>query len=253
MVKKFSALAAGITMLAMATIVPVMAQTTDSDSSSVNANVTDYITFAIVAGSSPFGSGSGTTLSPTSDDDFDISSSDEAGTDVTATYSQLQATTNSTNGYTVEAYSLNADSRTHVLLRSGGAGGTLADNIIDTVSRLVTAQGANDSTFDVITPATDRGVAFRLSDASTSAILREADEDTQWGATDDITDITPASDQALWAAPGIGSGAEEIVYDTTTYAAAATNAYIDWFVGVTNTQRAGDYSGTVTFTATANP
>lgn len=250
MFKKFAAMSAGVAMLAMATVVPVLAQTSGSQDSDVNVDVNDYLTFAIAntasgdepSGDQPFGAGAQITdLTSTGNNAFQKSGS--LGSPV---YTQLATTTNSTDGYNVTAYASNAGGRTDALLRSGGTGGNAADQIADSLTALAAAQAANDD----LDTAADTGLAFRVIDASTSAIVREADEDTQWGATDD--DLEVGADQALWASLPLGSGAAAVAYDTTTYSDTTTTAYVNWFVGVDSSQQTGTYSGTVTFTAAVN-
>jgi len=250
MFKKFAAMSAGVAMLAMATVVPVLAQTSGTQDSDVNVDVNDYLTFAIANpaagdepnGDQPFGAGSEITdLTSTGLNAFQKSGS--LGSPV---YTQLATTTNSTDGYNVTAYASDAGSRTDILLRTGGTGGNAADQIADSVAALAAAQAANDT----LDTAVDTGLAFRVIDASTSAILREADEDTQWGATDD--DLEDGADQALWASLPLGDANAAVAFDTDTYSATTTTAYINWFVGVASTQQTGTYSGTVTFTAAVN-
>lgn len=244
MFKKIAAFSAGTALLAMATIVPVMAQTTGSQDSDVNVDVNDYLTFSIANpaaadepnGDQPFGAGAEITdLTSTGSNAFAVSGS--FGSPV---FTELETTTNSVDGYNVTAYASNAGGRTNTLLRSGGTGGTAADEIADSLTALAATQGANEA----LTTSTDTGLAFRLTDASTSSIIREADEDTQWGDGDAGT--------ALWASLPLGSGAAQIAYDTTTYSSGATTAYINWFVGVDSAQQTGTYNGTVTFTASVN-
>jgi len=250
MLKKFAALSAGMAMLAMATIVPVMAQATESDTSDVNVDVNDFLTFAIgniagncavaAGGDCPFGSGAGANQL-TSLGSYDFSFADAT--------TQLVATTNSADGYNVLAFADDTDTRTDALLRSGGDAGTAADLIEDTVQVLQPTQGDN-APLAKTGPGdfTDTGLAFRVTNASTSAILREADEDSQWGTTDDDEETLTA--QALWASLPLGAGV--IAYDTDTYSSGSTTAFINWFVGIASTQQTGTYNGTVTFTAAVN-
>lgn len=247
MMKRFVALSAGVALFALATVVPVLAQTTGSQSSDVNVDVNDYLTFAIAnpaadctaaaGGNCPFGSGAAAT---------DLTSTGSNASAFAAAMTQLAATTNSADGYNVTAYASNAGSRTTTLLRSGGTGGTAADQITDSVGALETAQGANQA----LTTTTDTGLAFRLTDANTSSILRETEEDDQWGTSDNNAGVGAA--QALWASPPLGSGAAETMYATGTFSSSTTTAYINWFVGVASTQQTGTYSGQVTFTASVN-
>jgi hypothetical protein len=249
MFKKFAALSAGVAMLAMATVVPVMAQTSGSDDSDINVDVNDYLAFSIANvaadctaaadGNCPFGSGAAAAgLASAGSNAFEISG-DGTG-DVTAVFTELETTTNSTDGYNVTAHADDAGTRTNALLRSGGTGGNLPDEIVDSLGTIETAQAANDA----LVTASATGLALRVIDTTTSAILREADEDTQWGE-DDTTG-------ALWAALPLGDGNAEILYDTTTYSDAATTALVNWFVGAPSSQQTGTYSGTVTFTASVN-
>lgn len=249
MFKKFAALSAGVAMLAMATVVPVMAQTEGSDDSEINVDVNDYLAFSIANvaadctaaadGNCPFGAGAAAaSLASAGANAFEISG--DATGDIQAVFTELETTTNSTDGYNVTAYATNGDARTNALLRSGGTPGNAADEIVDSLGTIETAQAANDA----LVTASATGLALRVIDATTSSILREADEDTQWGDGDDGT--------ALWAALPLGEGNAEILYDTTTYSDDATTALINWFVGAPSSQQTGSYSGTVTFTASVN-
>jgi hypothetical protein len=215
-----------------------------SDNADITVDINDFLSFSIeniavgdeAAGDQPFGAGAEITdLTSTGSNDYAISGS--FGSPV---YTRLETTTNSNDGYNVIAYASNLDGRTNTLLRSGGTPGSAADEISDTLSRLPSSQAANQS----IVLASSTGLAFRLIDASTSSILREADEDTQWGDGDAGT--------ALWASFPLGSGAAQMIYDTVTFSEAATTAYINWFVGISPQQRSGSYSGQVTFTASVN-
>ncbi|MGE3340401.1 MAG: hypothetical protein AB7J46_00435 [Candidatus Altimarinota bacterium] len=246
MFKKFAALSAGTALLAMATVVPVMAQTSGSQDSDVNVDVNDYLTFAIANpaaadepnGDQPFGAGAEITdLTSSGSNAFAITGS--FGSPV---FTELATTTNSTDGYNVTAYASSADSRTAALCLNGtvDCSADPADQIPDSLTVLAALQAANES----LTTASDTGLALRVTDANTSAIIREADEDTQWGDGDAGT--------ALWAALPIGVGAAAVAYDTDTYSSTTTTAYINWFVGVASSQQTGTYSGTVTFTASVN-
>jgi len=207
-------------------------------------DINDFLSFSIEnlaggdepAGDQPFGAGVQITgLTSSGVNDYAISG--EFGSPL---FTQLQTMTNSNDGYNVMAYVSNVGGRTNALLRLGGSGGNAADEIEDTLTRLSVSQAANDT----LDTASDTGLAFRLHDANTSALVREADEDTQWGDND--------TSNALWAAFPLGSGAAQIIYDTLQFSEAATTAYINWFVGIDPQQRSGSYSGQVTFTASVN-
>jgi len=250
MLKKLAAFSAGVAMLAMATIVPVMAQTSDAASPDVNVKVNDYLTFAIgnpaadctlaAGGDCPFGGTGVTSLTPVSSANvFKYGSADGSTT-------RLDTTTNSTDGYNVTAYATDPDSRTQTLCLTGTLNcfTTSGAQITDSVTRLPTAQAANDT----LVEASDTGLAFRLQStgAGTDVIVHGADEDTQWGNNDLAA--------ALWASLPLGSGAAKMVYDTDlAYNGPLSSAFVDWFVGVASTQQAGNYNGTVTFTAAVNP
>ncbi|MGE3340406.1 MAG: fibronectin type III domain-containing protein [Candidatus Altimarinota bacterium] len=215
-----------------------------SDDAEITVDVNDFLSFSIAnlavgdeaAGNQPFGAGVEITdLTSTGLNDYAISGS--FGSPV---YTQLETTTNSADGYNVVAYASNLDARTNTLLRAGGTPGNAADEISDSVSQLLASQAANES----LDTGTDSGIAFRLTDASTSSIIREADEETQWGDGDAGT--------ALWASFPLGSGAAQVIYDTLTYSASATTAYINWFVGISSSQQSGSYTGQITFTASVN-
>jgi hypothetical protein len=215
-----------------------------TDEAEITVDINDFLSFSIAnlaaadeaAGDQPFGAGAEITdLTSTGTNDYAISG--EFGSPV---FTRLQTTTNSNDGYNVIAYASNAGGRTNTLLRSGGTPGNAADEITDSLSRLPSSQAANEA----LDTGTDSGIAFRLINANTSAIVREADEDTQWGDGDAGT--------ALWASFPLGSGAAQVIYDTLTFSESATTAYLNWFVGIAASQRSGTYSGQVTFTASVN-
>jgi hypothetical protein len=245
MVRRFAALTAGVAFVALATVAPVLANTATSD---VNVDVQDYLTFSAIAGSAPFGSGAGAfDLQSTGTNDYALASAD-------GTITQLSTTTNSTDGYNVTAYANNANTRTTILCEASAVTGNscgantdkqITDNV-QVIQSVVLPQEANVA----LNTGTNTGVALRLRDTGTSTDLRGAEEDTQWGTSDDNAGIGAA--QALWASPPLGSGAAEMVYHTGVYSAAATVGFVDWFVGVASTQRTGAYSGTVTFSAAVN-
>jgi len=219
---------------------PPSATTTEAE---ISIDVNDFLSFAISnvatgdepAGNQPFGAATQITdLISSGSNAYVISG--EFGSPV---YTQLQTTTNSSDGYSVMAYADDAGGRTAVLLRSGGVGGTSSDEISDTLNVLEATQASNDT----LNTAVDTGLGFRLTKANTSALLFESDEDTQWGDND--------TTHALWAAFPLGSSEAQVIYDTDTFSEAPTTAYINWFVGVGSDQQTGLYSGTVTFTATA--
>ncbi|MGE3340405.1 MAG: fibronectin type III domain-containing protein [Candidatus Altimarinota bacterium] len=212
--------------------------------SEINIDVNDFLSFSIEniaggdepAGNQPFGAGAQiTALVPSGANAYAVSGS--FGSPV---YTRLQTTTNSNDGYNVIAYASNTDGRTNTLLRTGGSATTEADEIEDTLQRVQGSQVAGNT----LNTSTDTGIAFRLLDASTSSILRESDEDTQWGDGDAGT--------ALWASFPLGSGAAQVIYDTLSYSASATTAYINWFVGISSSQQSGSYTGQITFTASVN-
>jgi hypothetical protein len=216
----------------------------DTDVAEITVDINDFLSFSIAnlaaadeaAGDQPFGAGAQITdLTSTGTNDYAISG--EFGSPI---YTRLQTTTNSNDGYNVIAYASNAGGRTNTLLRTGGTPGNAADEITDSLSRLPSSQAPNEA----LDTGTDSGIAFRLIDASTSSIIREADEDTQWGDGDAGT--------ALWASFPLGSGAAQVIYDTLTFSESATTAYLNWFVGIAASQRSGTYSGQVTFTASVN-
>jgi CSLREA domain-containing protein len=217
---------------------------TFSSDAQITVDINDFLSFSIAnlaagdeaAGDQPFGAGAEITdLTSTGTNDYAISG--EFGSPV---YTRLETTTNSNDGYNVIAYASNAGGRTNTLLRTGGTPGNSADEITDTLSRLPSSQAPNEA----LVTASDSGIAFRLINASTSAIVREVDEDTQWGDGDAGT--------ALWASFPLGSGSAQVIYDTLTFSESATTAYLNWFVGISASQRSGTYSGQVTFTASVN-
>jgi hypothetical protein len=215
-----------------------------SSDAQITVDINDFLSFSIAnlavgdeaAGDQPFGAGAEITgLTSTGNNDYAISG--EFGPPV---FTRLQTTTNSNDGYNVIAYATNLDGRTNTLLRLGATPGNAADEMEDSLNRLPSSQAPNEA----LVPASDSGLAFRLINASTSSIIREADEDTQWGDGDAGT--------ALWASFPLGSGAAQVIYDTLTYSSTATTAYLNWFVGISPQQRSGAYSGQVTFTASVN-
>jgi hypothetical protein len=215
--------------------------TTDTE---VIVDIDDFLSFSIAnlavgnepEGDQPFGAGDQITdLTSTTTNDYAISGS--FGSPV---YTMLEASTNSNDGYSVIAYAANLDGRTNTLLRSGGAAGNAADEIVDSLARLPAAQASNAAL--VLASAT--GIAFRLMDANTDISLRESDEDTQWGDGDAGT--------ALWASFPLGSGAAQVIYDTANFSGVPTIAFINWFVGIASQQQSGSYAGQVTFAASVN-
>ncbi|MGE3278524.1 MAG: fibronectin type III domain-containing protein [Candidatus Altimarinota bacterium] len=217
---------------------------TNTSESEINIDVNDFLSFSISniaagdepAGNQPFGAGGEiTNLIPTGTNAYAISGS--FGSPV---FTQLQTTTNSVDGYNVIAYAINLDGRTNTLVRQGGGAGVEENEVIDSLPRVQGSQGAGSS----LNSATATGISFRLTDANTSSILRESDEDTQWGDDD--------AGSALWYSFPLGVGSAQVIYDTLTYSAAATTAYINWFVGISSSQQSGSYSGQITFTASVN-
>jgi len=255
MLKKYVVFLFGIAVLFSGMVLPVMAQTSGTQDSELNIDINDFLTFTIAnpaadcsagpGGNCPFASGAGAAdLTSTGNNAYEISG-DGIGS-VTAVFTQLQAQTNSNDGYNVTVYANDTGGRTTTMLRNGGTGGVATDEIVDSVQVLQTTDAANA----VLDTTTHTGVALRVTDAGTSALLREADEDTQWGTTDDDEETDAA--QARWASLPLGSAAARIVYDTGDYSDTPTTAYINWFVGAEVSQQTGTYTGTVTFTATVN-
>lgn len=258
MFKKALALSSGAALVLMATVVPVMAQTTtDSESPTVDVAVDNFILFDIAntsgdcsttaGGDCPFGTGGLTSLTPTA-----------AGND-TATYasSDLETTTNSNDGYRITAYAADTGSRTNTMLISGGTGGTAVDEIADSVAAVDNtnpqqAQSALDTTASgaVDGSDTDTGVAFRVLEtgtdnwnaeegASCATTPADCDEDEQWGP----------DTAKLYASFPLGSGNAELIFDDTAYSSTARSVLVEWFIGVDSTQQVGTYTGTATFTA----
>ncbi|MGE3340404.1 MAG: beta strand repeat-containing protein [Candidatus Altimarinota bacterium] len=215
-----------------------------SEDTDITVDITDFLSFSIQnlsvgdepSGDQPFGAGAQITGLTTSGSNA-YALTGEFGSPV---YTQLLASTNSGDGYSVTTYASNTDGRTNALLRVGGTPGNPGDEIPDTLTRLAPAQGANDS----LSVSADTGLAFRLIDASTDPSIRETDEDTQWGDND--------TNNALWAAFPLGSGAARVIYSTMNFSLNDTVAYINWFVGISASQQSGSYTGQVTFAASVN-
>ena len=250
--EKIIALTAGLALIFMATIVPVMAQSSGASTPDVAVDVNDYLTFSISnasgdcgatsGGECPFKTGSGA---------VDLISTGANASAFASSKTLLSTTTNSTDGYSVTAFAVNTGTRTTALLRTGGAGGTASDQIADTVTEIANAQAENLDTLTTAEQAVDTGLAIRLTDATTSGVCREAQEDTQWGTGDDNNGAGAA--QANWAKLAVAAADQgDTVYSCTGYSAGATTGSIDYFVGVTSTQRTGIYDAKVTFTSTVN-
>jgi sugar lactone lactonase YvrE len=210
----------------------------------ISIDVNDFLSFSIAniavgdepAGDQPLGAGDDiVALASTGSNTYAIS-----GEFVSPVYTQLQTTTNSTDGYSVTAYAHDSNGRTAALLRQGGSGGTAADQVADSVGVLGDTQSEND----VLNTAVDTGLAFRLTSENTSAILFGTDEADQWGEDDESN--------ALWASFPIGSGQARVIYSTQTFSAAPTVGYINWFVGVGSEQQTGLYNAMVTFSASVD-
>src|SRR5690606_17685323 len=152
---------------------PLPPPSEDSEDADIHIDVNDFLSFAISnvasgdepAGNQPFGAGAQITgLTPAGSNAYAISG--EFGSPV---FTQLETTTNSTDGYNVTAYASDAGGRTNALLRIGGTGGVAADEISDSISALAAAQAANEA----LTTSSGTGLAFRVADENTSSILRE--------------------------------------------------------------------------------
>lgn len=234
MFKRISALAAGITLVAMATVVPAWAQT--SDTATTNVEVDSFLEFAIqnpsadctatAGGDCPFGSLASQTIL-----------TNQAGYDseFSAANTVLRLRTNNTAGAQVTAYGTNGGVNGSNCLVAG------TDVITDSIADLTASQAANDSSNPAVD--TETGLAFRLLDTGTAAALRGADEDTQWGTGD-----TNGTD-ALWAAFPILVGNAQVIYDTDTEQTSNVDAVIQYFAGVAGTQPAGNYSCVANYTA----
>ncbi|MDP2691879.1 MAG: hypothetical protein Q8O95_05785 [bacterium] len=237
MVKKFAALGAGISLVALATIVPAFAQTTQSPATEVEVptflelsleNASADCT-ATAGGDCPFGKNdqaSKVSLNNTSGYASSFSPADTL----------LGLRTNITNGANVTAHFTNTAAAADCLDNA-------TDFITDSVSDVADAQAANDGTG--LVAATETGLALRLTDATTNVALRGADEDTQWGTTD------TEGATALWGAVP-PDGSPQVVFDTAVEQTVKINANLDYFIGVAGSQPAGLYACTVIYTATAD-
>lgn len=243
MFKRISALAAGITLVAMATVVPAWAQT--SDTATTNVEVDSFLEFAIqnpgnadttpdtgdecddaAYGDCPFGSGASQTV---------LANQSGYASAFSAEDTILRLRTNNTAGAQVTAYGDNGGVNGSNCLVAG------TDVITDSIADLTASQAANDSSNPVVD--TETGLAFRLLDTGTATALRGTDEDTQWGTGD--TNGT----NALWAASPILVGNARVIYDTDAEQTSDVLAVITYFAGVANTQPAGNYTCTANYTA----
>jgi len=230
MYKKLLSALAGVAMIAVATIVPVMAQSSGTSTPDVVVDVNDFLTFSIgnesgncvntPGGECPFGLAGGA---------VDLTSTGDNASAFATSKTTLTTLTNSTDGYNVTAFAIDTGSRTAPFLRGGGTGGTAIDQITDTVTLITAAQAENLDTLSTAEQDVDTGLAVRLVDLNTAADCRAAQEDTQWGTGDDNN--AAAAAQANWASlsvaaadPGTG-----IMYSCPTFDASSTDAVIDYF------------------------
>lgn len=237
MFKQVIAFVGGVGLVAVATVVPVLAQT--SDSAQTDVDVASFLEFAIsntsadcnatAGGDCPFG---------TNDQASETSLDNTSGyaSSFSTANTSLQLRTNNVGGAQVTAHGTNGAVDASNCLVSGSV------PITDSITDLAGSQAANDSA-DPVTDE-DTGLAFRLLDAGTAADLREADEDTQWG-TGDVNGT-----DALWASFPMTSGNAEVIFDTTTEQTMNVLGIIQYFVGVASSQPAGNYSCTANYTAT---
>lgn len=236
MLKKLSALTTGATLIAMATIIPAFAQT---ETATTDVAVDSFLEFSIAnpsadctataGGDCPFGD-NGETSETTLDNTSAYASSSSAAN------TTLRIRTNNTSGAQVSAYGTNGVVDGSNCLVAG------TDVITDTVADLQAAQAANEDT-DLAGTDDETGLAFRLLDTGTSAALREADEDTQWGTGDVV------GTDALWASFPMTLANDEVIFDTTSEQVVNVDGIVTYFAGVAQTQAAGNYTCVANYVA----
>jgi hypothetical protein len=137
------------------------------------------------------------------------------------------ATTNSETGFNLKAHRVNAaNTLTHT---------DTTTQIIDTGANLLAYTGLPASTA-VWTAPTTKGLGFRVMVTGTTL----ANTNTDWGV-----DGTPA--YAAFPA------ADQTIYNYGAFTAAPAAVMVDYKLDVPPTQKSGNYSGTVVYTATTNP
>lgn len=235
MLKKISALAAGASLIAMATVVPAMAQ----EEATTDVSIDSFLEFAInntsadctttPLGDCPFGS-NGETSETSLDNTSGFAGADSAADTV------LRLRTNNTDGAEVVAFATNGGAdNDECLVTSGG-------DVIPDLAATAAGDGIANTTTDPDGNSIT-GLSFRLTSTGTSTELYGAgDEVTMWGSDDTVPN-------ALWASFPMLLGNAVNIYDTATEQTSDVLANITYFIGVDAGQAAGDYSCTANYQA----
>lgn len=236
-------LVAGISMLAIATVVPVMAQT--SDTANVNVDVQDFFTIDLATDADGVGADGGSPCAGSAANAEDLTPAISGIVSITCSAEvDLLVDSNSNGGFQVTNYfDDNAGARLGVLVISGGTETVAADVIADSGTVIPDSQAANQD----ITSSTATGVNITVVEANTTAAMYGADEVTQWGAQ--AGGATLASNDTLYGEP-IGNSiaaAGRVISDTDTLQTSQMSVNVQVVVGAADDQRTGVYSGVLIF------